>query len=175
MKLFYNNKKQRSPKPYAHTCVALSMGGLLFLSSLTIISNSASAALALATVQSLFAGTIVMLDVNVQSIITINSNDTGYSSNANTFFVDVPLRGEYAITGAPINAAYTITFPASTIITGPGGTFTADTFTSFPAILITNGVGEDTFYMGTTVTSLGDGTTYPDGSYSDTFNITFNF
>ncbi len=137
--------------------------------------SSPATALTLDTTQALFFGTIVMLDVNTQSIITVNSADTGYSVNANTYVVDAPARGEYTITDADPSSAYTITFPASGTLIGPGGSWTVDTFTTSPGSLITDGAGEDTFFIGATATSLGNGTAYPDGNYTDSIDITFNF
>ncbi|MBL4588821.1 MAG: DUF4402 domain-containing protein [Alphaproteobacteria bacterium] len=127
----------------------------------------------IATFQPLKFGTIAIRNLTDMTEITVNGNGT-FTTNANTFLIEDPQRGEYHITGAPVSTAYSVTFPASVSLTGAGGNFTLDNFTTFPAILTTSAIGEATFFIGARNRSTG-GVTYGDGAYNDTFNITVNY
>ncbi len=125
--------------------------------------------------QQLDFGTIVVLDINNVSQVTVNSNGSS-SNNGFTYIVDVPQRGEYDITGGPANSAYTLTFPPSITLIGPCGGFTIDNFeTVASGALMTDGVGYDTFFLGARARSAGTGVGYPDGNYANTLDITVVF
>ncbi len=112
---------------------------------------------------------------NFTNFVEITLQATGsYTSNANTYIIDDPQRGEYQITGATPSVAYTITTPASVTLTGPGSNFTLDNFTTAPAVLVTDPAGSANFFIGGRFQSIG-GDTYGDGNYDDTFNITVNY
>ncbi len=87
-----------------------------------------------------------------------------------------PTRGEYSVTGAPPNAAYTITLPMSVNVMGPGGvSFILDNFEVSPSLHTTNASGEDTFYIGARLQTQGGGQVYQDGNYDGAVTVTLAF
>ena len=147
----------------------------LFLSLLfaVVLFGQASYAQTISTLRPLSFRTIAIKNYTSMISMTVNASG-GYSTNSNTYIVEAPQRGEYLITGAPVSTSYTVTIPASIIMTGPGGGFTVDNFTTFPNTLTTNGAGEATFYIGARATTAG-GMGYGDGTYGDSFDITVNY
>ncbi len=98
------------------------------------------------------------------------------STNSYVYLISQPTRGEYAVTGAPPNSAYTITPPLSVNVQGPGGRFfTLDNFEISPALPVTDALGEDTFYMGARLQSQGGGVIYMDGAYDGVVVLTLAF
>ena len=143
----------------------------LFL-SLCVLSPSAWGQSFVET-QPLFFGRIAIDNITDNVRVTIRNNG-GFTVNANTFMIDPPTRGEYSLTGGPPNTVYSITTPASFNIIGPSGNFIVDNIRVRPNSLVTNASGEDDFRIAARLTS-GSGTFFPDGTYSDTFDVTMNF
>ena len=104
----------------------------LFLSLLfaVVLFGQSSYAQTISTLRPLSFGTIAIKNYTSMISMTVNASG-GYSTNSNTYIVEAPQRGEYLITGAPVSTSYTVTIPASIIMTGPGGGFTVDNFTTF--------------------------------------------
>ena len=128
----------------------------------------------ISTVTPLDFGVIVLRDWSSVGRVTINSGGS-FTYNSNVYLHEDPERGEYRIEGGPINTIYTVTLPPSVTLAGPGGNFTLDNFGVEPAVLITDGSGEDTFYIIGRLQSQGGGISYGDGTYNTTFIVTINF
>ncbi len=151
----------------------LTLLSTLFSTSLFFILSTPLHAQTVSTIQPLTFGTFAIR--NLTDFVEITLPATGpYTENANTYIIDDPISGEYHITGATPSIPYTITIPASVTLTGPGSTYTIDNFVTAPAVLVTDGAGEATFFIGGRLQSIG-GDTYNDGTYNDTFNITVNY
>jgi Domain of unknown function (DUF4402) len=136
--------------------------------------STAHAQVDLVEVTPLYFGQIAIPDYNLVGRVTINSSGT-YSYN-NVYLHTPPTRGEYLLQSpGNINTMYTVTFPPSVNLTGPGGNFILDQFTTAPAVLITNGIGEDTLFISGRLQTQGGGISYSDGTYQDTFTVTINF
>jgi len=139
----------------------------------TLLPSPARAQIDLVEVVPLYFGQLAIPDYNTVGRVTINASGT-YSYN-NVFLHDTPTRGEYLLQTPNNNMMYTVTFPASVNLTGPGGNFILDQFATFPAVLITNGIGEDTLYISGRLQTQGGGIGYGDGTYSNTFTVDINF
>ena len=137
--------------------------------------SAAHAQIDLVEVTPLYFGQIAIRDYNAVGRVTINSSGT-YSYNTNVFLHTPPTRGEYLLQAPTnINTMYTVTFPPNATLTGPGGNFILDQFTTAPAILITDGSGEDTLFISGRLQTQGGGISYGDGTYDDIFTVTINF
>lgn len=107
--------------------------------------------------------------------VTIVSGGS-YTYNSNVYIHVPPTRGEYTVTGGPPNTSFTVMLtPTSLPLPGPGGPFTLDNLTVEPALLVTDGAGDDTFYIIGRLQTLGGGTPYGDGTYTSSFLVTVNF
>lgn len=141
---------------------------------LTLLAPVIAEAQTITETQPLSFGSIAIVSHGAIGRVTISPSGT-YSYNSNVFLHTPPQLGQYAVTGGPPNAAYTVTLPPSVNITGPGGPFTLDNLEVRPLILITNAAGEDTFSISGRLQTLGGGTPYADGVYSTLFPVTINF
>lgn len=142
----------------------------LFLS----IPLNACAQVVVTETQPLSFGVLTFVSFNDTLSVDILDNG-GFNSNANAIVLTPPTRGEFALTGGPANTAYTITFPPSFTISGPGADFTIDNIRTQPAVLVTNSLGEDDFSIAARITSLGGGQIYNNGAYNNTFDIVIAF
>ncbi|MEM6831951.1 MAG: DUF4402 domain-containing protein [Bacteroidota bacterium] len=125
--------------------------------------------------QALAFGSFTFTTVATSNSITVNADGTGFSTSANLTSLSAPIRGEYSLSGGTISSAYTIMLPASVILSGPGaGTMTMDSFTVSPTTLMTDGSGNDTFFIGGTL-STASGVSYSNGAYSGNLDITITF
>lgn len=122
----------------------------------------------------LYFGEIVVISTAVVGRVTINPSGT-YSYNSNIYLHSPPQIGEYSVSGGPSSTAYTISFPPSFSITGPGGPFTVDNLESRPLVPVTDASGNSTFTISGRLQTLGGGTPYNDGTYSINFPVTINF
>jgi len=93
-----------------------------------------------------------------------------------TFTGGVLLGGLTAVTAASFtvtgtaSTTYAITLPVSVVLTGPGGTMTANAFTSTPSATGTlSTAGQQQLRVGAT---LNVGANQPSGNYSGTFSVT---
>ncbi len=136
--------------------------------------TSAHAQIDVVEVTPLHFGEIVIRDTNAVARVTIQPSGT-YNYSANVYLHTPPTRGEYLLQSPNFNEAYTITVPGSATLTGPGGTFLLDNMAVRPNVLVTNGAGEDTFFLSGRLRSQGGGIGYGDGVYNNTFTITINF
>ncbi len=111
---------------------------------------------------------------NVARITILGSG--AVSTNAYVYLLSPAERGEYRVTGAPANSAYTVSVPLTVDLIGPGGHyFRLDNFQISPALHVTNASGEDTFYIGARMQSQGGGVVYSDGNYNGVVTITLAF
>lgn len=147
---------------------------LLFSGLTAIFPNAVRAQIDLVEVTPLFFGEIVVRDYNAVGRVTINASGT-YSYNSNIYLHTVPTRGEYLLQTPTPNTMYTVSFPPNATLTGPGGNFILDQFTTAPGVLITDASGEDTLFISGRLQTQGGGIFYNDGTYTDTFLVTFNF
>lgn len=98
------------------------------------------------------------------------------STNSYVYLITQPSRGEYSVTSAPANSAYTVTLPLSVNVQGPGGVyFILDNFEVSPSLHVTNPSGEDTFYIGARLQTQGGGVNYQDGNYNGAVTVTLAF
>lgn len=140
-----------------------------------LISASPSRAQDITEITPLSYGEIALTSYGNVARITITGSGS-VNTNAYVYLISQPARGEYTVTGAPPNSAYTITTPPSADIQGPGGRyFTLDNFDISPALHVTNAAGEDTFYMGARLQSQGGGVVYMDGVYDGVVTLTLAF
>lgn len=146
----------------------------LIIAAICVLSGSLAGAQTVTVDQPLSFGKFVIADFSLQANVTIQDNG-GFSTNANTYLIEDPARGEYTITGADPSVVYSITVPLSVVLTGPGGGFTLDNIVVGPTTLMTDGVGQGEFRLSGRLVSSGGGVSYGDGVYDDTFNITLNF
>ena len=147
---------------------------LAFIGIIFSFQNSANSQ-TITQIQQISFGTFVLNDFSNVGEITIDDDGT-FSNNAYIYIITDPQRGEYFTSSQPASTAYTISVtPTSTTINRLGNYLTIDNWTTGPATLVTNGSGEDTFYIGARMTSRGGGITYADGLYTRTFNITLNW
>ncbi len=146
---------------------------LLSLVSICAWSFPVQAQVVVTPTQILSFGTIAIQNLTDNVNVRIRNNGT-FTTNANTYIISDPQRGEYLLTGGPASSTYTVTTPATVTLTGPGGIFTVDNFRVRPNTLVTNGAGEDNFRIAGRLRSVS-GTVFGDGLYNDTFNITINF
>lgn len=115
--------------------------------------------------------------VSFSSVARVSIEPGGsVNTNSNVFVGGTPQRGEYALSGAPGDAIYTVVLPASIVLTGQGGAFfTLDDLEVRPNILRTNVAGEDNFFISGTLSTQGGGMFYSDGTYDGTLMITVAF
>lgn len=101
----------------------------------------------------------------------------GVTTNTNVYLLTNPQRGEYSVSGAPADTAYSIVLPPSVLLVGPGGvTFLLDDLAATPGPpYVTDSGGNDSFFLSGSIESLGGGTPYLDGSYQTTLPITLVF
>lgn len=120
-------------------------------------------------------GDIALTSYNNVARITITGAGS-VSTNSYVHLITQPTRGEYSVTSAPANAAYTVTLPLSVNVQGPGGVyFILDNFQVSPALHTTDASGEDTFYIGARLQTQGGGVNYLDGNYDGAVTITLAF
>ncbi len=124
--------------------------------------------------QQLSFGEIVVISTLVVGRVTVNPSG-GYSFNSNIYLHSPPQRGEYRVTGGPPLTAYTVIVPATFVITGPGGPFSVDNVLVSPGALVTDAAGEGSFTISARLQTLGGGTYYGDGTYTENFPVTINF
>ncbi len=118
-------------------------------------------------------GEIAIRGTSDNIMVTVNTNGT-FSTNGNTYLISNPERGEYHIDGMPASTAYTITTPASFLISGGVRDFTVDNIVIAPVGDSSDVTGQADFQLGARITStLGD--FFPDGNHSSTFDLTLNF
>jgi hypothetical protein len=148
----------------------------VFSTAAMLIFLQASPALAqtITTVTPLDFGIIALRDYAVVGRVTILPGG-GFTYNANVYLHQNPVRGEYMLQGFDPNSIYSVMLPPAVVLTGPGGPFTLDSFVVEPALLITDGAGDDTFYIIGRLLSAGGGILYPDGTYDTTFLVTVVF
>lgn len=95
------------------------------------------------------------------------------------FVVDIdPQRGEYLLEGFDPGEEITITIDDGGLtLNGGGGTevFATVDYTISPSPVIAGGGGDVTFYVGATLRTLGNGVTYPTGTYNDDLDIQFDW
>lgn len=144
------------------------------LSCLIVLGGRPALAQDLTEVRPINFGTIAIISYASVGRVTIFPSGT-YSYNSNVYLLTPPQIGEYQLTGAPANTAYTINVPPSVAITGPGGPFTLDNIEVRPLTLVTDAAGEDTITISGRLETLGGGVPYNDGTYSTTFTVTLNF
>jgi len=114
--------------------------------------------------------------VNYNAALNINiENDGSYTANGNTVVISPPSLGEYSMTSSQFNAVYTVVPPATVTLSGPDGDFTVDNFRVLPSSLVTDGAGSDNFSIAARISTAGDGSSYDNGAYSTTFDITISF
>lgn len=135
---------------------------------------AAHAQTTITTVNNLTFGVIAIRDWSAVGRVTINSGGS-FTYNSNVYLHENPERGEYRVEGAPANTIFTVTLPPSVTLTGPGGNFILDNFAVEPTTLITNALGEDTFYIIGRLQTQGGGIIYNDGAYNTVFPVTVNF
>lgn len=95
------------------------------------------------------------------------------------FVIDAqPQRGEYLLEGFDPGEEITITIDDGGLtLNGGGGTevFATVDYTISPSPVIAGGGGDVTFYVGATLRTLGNGVTYPTGTYNDDLDIQFDW
>lgn len=161
MKSFFNDRRSRF------------LAFILFAGCF-LLAPPCQAQVTITPVTDLSFGVIAIRDYSAVGRVTINSGGS-FSYNSNVWLHENPQRGEYRVEGGPVNTIYTVTLPPNATLTGPGGSFILDNFAVEPAVLITNGSGEDTFYIIGRLQTQGGGVSYGDGDYDTTFTVTVNF
>ncbi len=146
---------------------------VLLLVLIFIFYSSGVMAQTITEVQTLDFGELAIRGVSDNIMVNVNTNGT-FSTNGNTYLISNPERGEYHIDGMPASTAYTITTPASFLISGGVRDFTVDNIVVAPVGDSSDATGQADFQLGARiVSSLGD--FFPDGDHSATFDITLNF
>ena len=95
------------------------------------------------------------------------------------FVVDIdPQRGEYRLDGFDPGTEVNVTIDDGGLtLSGMGGTevFATVNYTISPSPLIADGSGIILFNVGATLRTIGNGTNYDSGTYSDDLDITFDW
>lgn len=124
-------------------------------------------------------GELIIKDFNVVAQFVLHENTGITTGDANTIVLALGQNASFDVSGGPGNTAYTVTIDATTSPTlgggGGGPSFTLDQFQTNPAVLQTDGFGNDTFTMGCRATTSGGGTVYTDGGYSGDYDFTVQF
>lgn len=151
-----------------------------------LIYGTSASAQTMTEVQPLSFGTFAILNNNaVQTITVAPNNSTVYDPD---IIADVEAqRGHYLLEDLPANVTFYLGVSVSnppndgglildnaSPITGGGQAFQLINFTVNTANeVVTDGNGDADFYIGATLITTGNGTTYPDGVYNGTYDITF--
>lgn len=126
--------------------------------------------------QPLRFGTVVVPNFGSVARITVNAGSGATSYNANVIPITAGQRAEYHLTGGPPNTNFTVTIDSDTDpVLGANPAWTLDNFTIRPNTLRTNAAGEDDFFIGARLRTVGGGTPYGDGTYLGDYDFTVNF
>lgn len=137
-------------------------------------------------VEKLDFGQFGLRDNSAAHTLIVTPNNTATYDAAIIEGGRLPQRGEYDLTGFPPNMTLTLGVAVANppndgglVLDNSGGAtfggkvFTVGDFTT--NVVVTDGAGDATVYIGGTLTTSGDGTMYGDGDYNGTYDITFYF
>jgi hypothetical protein len=114
---------------------------------------------------------------NNSGVYTITINTDGTSSHSPELTkVKGPTKGIYDIGDLPVSTTIlSIDVAQNTPMTFGGSTFTLGSFQTSTNAPATDGAGRVTLTLGLTASTSGNGTPYPDGTYSGLVDVTINF
>lgn len=107
------------------------------------------------------------------SRMTVNP-DSSFSADADFIVLSPPTAADIDLLGGNISVSFTVDITQNKIdIAGSGGQdFRVDNFTVGPPGLMTDSSGNAQFFIGGRVSTKPSAGTYPDDTYSGTFDIT---
>lgn len=138
-------------------------------------------------VSSAFSQTLIENRPFDYGLVTINSNAGAYSMTVATngtittnptyitvFQDGVPAR--FTITGLEASTAYSINIPDTTMLYDGSGPqfFDVINMTISPSSFVTDSNGDGTFLVGSTLRTSGNGSGYPQGTYTGSVLVTVN-
>lgn len=148
---------------------------LLFGLSLAAIPGKSWAALSVVSTQSMSFGSFVIRSFASIARLTVHQATGVVTGDANVVLLSGGQNAQFSLTGGPLNTAFTVTLDATVSPMRIGSSFVLDQFSVAPAVLQTNGAGDDTFSIGFRATSAGGGLVYTDGVYNGNYDFTVQF
>lgn len=124
--------------------------------------------------QPLSFGEFALTDFTTPTRLRIRNNGN-YTTQGPVVVLVAPTRGEYTLSNGTPGANYTITTPTSITLTGPGSNFTMDNIRVRPNTLRFNGAGVDNIRVAADLLTPGGASSYGDGSYTGTLDLTIAY
>ncbi len=152
----------------------------IFVAFIILCSFTLNSTIALATInetQAISFGSFALQNNDAQHDYRIHPDGTT-TIDAEYLEITSAQEASYDVSGFPNNTPLIVTVVSSTLTlngSGSGEAFTVVNFDTLPASPQTDGSGNETFALGTTLRSSGSTTMYPDGNYSANATVSVNF